>query len=182
MYPMSVSTVSSKMPQTALAAISPTESRDERKLAPQDSQRSLRRTDPLLSEFRISVEVNSVFSLVIVIPIVLLRVLLPYSAFLDGRISRTFPLVAADIEKLLSDRVLRRVNVLQVRFKERLIANAALQQIRQMVLVDMCERFGSDRVGWPSSLVVDGRLKPSLFDPKKYFGLSDMQRSCEAID
>ena len=91
------------MPQTTLAAISTMESRIYRKLEPKNSQRSHLRGAPLLLRFRILAEADAIFFLVVIILFVLLRVLLPHSTPTDGGICRPFPLIAANIEKLLTD-------------------------------------------------------------------------------
>jgi hypothetical protein len=93
------------------------ESRTERKLAPQNSQRSLRGVGPLVAITGVSAETDSIFFVVLIVIIVLLGVLLSDPISIDGRMSRSFPLVAADVEKLLADSMFRRMDVLNIRLE-----------------------------------------------------------------
>jgi hypothetical protein len=56
---------------------------------------------------------------------------------------------------LFSNRVFRGEAVLDVRFEEGLIRNAALQDIAMMLLVQAHQRFGRDGVGSPFAAAGD---------------------------
>ena len=59
---------------------------------------------------------------------------------------RALALVSADIQQLFFNRVFRGKAVLNVRLKQGLIRNAALQHIGMMLLVQAHQRFGRDCV------------------------------------
>jgi hypothetical protein len=93
----------------------------------------------------------------------------------------SFPFVSPDTQQLFPNRVFGGKTVFNVRFKERLISNAALCEIPAVVPVQVPQSFGCDDVETPLSLIGNGSMKPVLLNPENNLGFPNMKRARQAF-
>lgn len=93
--------------------------------------------------------------LFIVILDILVLIIPAHFAITGGGKRYSFPFVSPDTQQLFPNGVFGRKTVLDVRFKERLIANAALDEVATVVPVQVLQCFGGDDVETPLALVCD---------------------------